>query len=373
MVPEVIDEDCIKCGLCENVCPALGENDSTLHLQIYAGQCMDNTIVNNSSSGGIFYSIASSVIDNGGIVYGAAIDYDDSCKVKHVRVADKEELQKLQGSKYVQSDMSGVFSSVRNDLKTGNHVLFSGTPCQVLGLKKFLRKEYENLLAIDIICHGVPSPKVWNDYIKHEWSKIQEQNNNQNVVFDKISFRDKRIGWKNYGFSINYSYNECDNDITATLYYDRYKNPYMKGFLSDLYLRNSCYNCPVKNFSSGADITLADAWGIENFIDYSPETIGKGISLIMLLTEKGQKSVAELPLNLVKLNSSIIEKHNQSAFRSSKPHKKRKKFFRMLQQGVSMPQAVEACLPEPTYINKVVWSINNKVKKIWSKLFRPQF
>lgn len=366
MIPVIKPDDCIDCGLCERVCPALNKATHNGDPMIYVGQCADDLILNNSSSGGIFSLIASSILDNGGVIYGAAIDYADNCKVKHIKISDSGKLYKLRGSKYVQSALGNTFKSVKSDLVSGSQVLFSGTPCQVAGLKKFLRKDYENLLTIDVICHGVPSPLVWDKYIKYELDNFVRLHNNPDISVNSISFRDKRSGWQNFGFAISFAETiDPENKNETTHFYNRYENPYMKGFLFDLYLRESCYNCPVKSFTSKADITLADAWGIGNFIE-NP-AIDRGFSLIMPISEKGKRAIDRLPLSLTKVPGSILEKHNPSAFHSPERHRKRNKFFSLIQRGTSMPKAIEICLPEPSYIRKVIWSINQRLKKIWNR------
>lgn len=210
------------------------------------------------------------------VIYGAA--FDNNWKVKHIRVNDIDELKKLYTSKYVQSDMGDSFKQVKHDLDIGKEVLFAGTPCQVTGLKSYLSKEYNNLTTVDFICHGVPSPAVWRSYIK-------EKAVNLNSKIIDISFRNKKDGWKNFGFMFK---TRDGNEI-----YERAgDNIYMQGFLKDLYLRPSCYDCKFKTLNRASDITLADFWGVEKML---PEMeTAKGVSLCWASSEKGKNILIEV-------------------------------------------------------------------------------
>jgi len=372
MVPIVNPANCIDCGLCEKVCPALNHGIVNVKPEIYFAQNPDEKVTKESSSGGIFSIIAKQILDKGGIVYGAVIDYDDNCQVKHIRIDDESQLFRLRGSKYVQSDVSGMFLAVKKDLIDGKNVLFSGTPCQVSGLKRFLRKDYDTLLTVDVVCHGVPSPMIWDEYLKEECHQFGYKNVN-NIKDDErkpyserkinqILFRDKRFGWQEYGFSLSFSGQSSDNATTnSSHFYNRYENPFMKGFLSDLYLRNSCYNCPVKGFSSGSDITLADAWGIENYVGKNVK-INRGVSLVIPSTSKGKTFLDGI--EMTSLPKEILSLHNPAAYVSAKRNPKRKKFIKLIKKGVSFKEAISVCLPPPSIVDKIKWSINQRFKHL---------
>lgn len=375
MVPIVNPANCIDCGLCEKVCPALNHGIVNVKPEIYFAQNPDEKVTKESSSGGIFSIIAKQILDKGGIVYGAGIDYNDNCQVKHIRIDDESQLFRLRGSKYVQSDVSGMFLAVKKDLIDGKNVLFSGTPCQVSGLKRFLRKDYDTLLTVDVVCHGVPSPMIWDEYLKEECHQFGCKNVN-NIKDDErkpyserkinqILFRDKRFGWQEFGFSLSFSEQSSDTATTnSSHFYNRYENPFMKGFLNDLYLRNSCYNCPVKGFSSGSDITLADAWGIENYVGKNVK-INRGVSLVIPSTSKGKTFLDGI--EMTSLPKEILSLHNPAAYVSAKRNAKRKKFIKLIKKGVSFKEAISVCLPPPSIVDKIKWSINQRFKHLMGR------
>lgn len=266
----IVDKDnCIKCDICEKVCPYLKDSANKKPTGVYAAKNYDS-IRQVSSSGGIFTALAKSIIKQKGVVVGAA--FDDEWTVKHIIIDKETDLLRLRGSKYVQSNLGETFLRTKTILDTGQLVLFSGTPCQVNGLKNYLRKEYNNLLCVEVICHGVPSPLVWKTYL----SSIKQPDKNLN----NINFRDKRRGWLNYGFTLFF------ND-GSEVYQNRERNLYLKGYLSNTFLRPSCYNCPSKEGKSGADIALGDYWGVNNY--HNEIYDNKGVSLVMLYTEKGKE------------------------------------------------------------------------------------
>lgn len=274
--PEVKQDKCIDCGLCEKVCPFQNEHEPKKPLQCYAAVNPDENVRLKSSSGGIFSLLMERIFDEGGVVFGAA--FDNKWNVFHTYAQSKDEANKFRGSKYVQSRVEGCYKEVEVFLKQGKRVLFSGTACQVTGLKNYLRKDYDNLLTVDIVCHGVPSPKIWHEYV----SKMC-LTNNKTISF--IDFREKSNGWVNYNFHLKYSdgteYKEPHN-----------KNLFMMGFLHDLYLRPSCYICKVKSGRCGSDITLGDFWGIWNEIPEIDDH--KGISLVLANSEKGKDFINQL-------------------------------------------------------------------------------
>lgn len=198
----VIDKNkCIDCGLCCKVCPLenmygnFGEDKTS-----FACSAKDENFAKQSSSGGAFAILANMYIKEQAVIYGAA--FDDNWNVCHIRVDKKDELKRLYTSKYVQSNMGNTFRNVKLDLDNGKKVLFVGTPCQVAGLKSYLQKDYLNLLAVDFICHGVPSPLVWQRY-------IEELEQNLNSKITEISFRNKKDGWENYCFMLKNSRRKC--------------------------------------------------------------------------------------------------------------------------------------------------------------------
>lgn len=288
LYPNVDTSTCIDCGLCEKVCPVLNQDDERMPLQVYAAKHTDDEIRMKSSSGGIFTLLAEQIIDKGGVVFG--VRFNENWEAVHDYTETKEGLAPFRGSKYVQSNIGNSYKQVETFLKTGREVMFTGTPCQVSGLKKYLRKDYENLLTVDFVCHGVPSPMVWRMYMEEEIARQGDVGKNSVLTSSKVSpvvtgvnFRDKSTGWKKFSFVLNFSKASAEgeqNTVLSSVFTD---NAYMKAFLSNLSLRPSCYACPAKAGKSGADITIGDFWGVESVLPN--ENDDKGISLILEYNE----------------------------------------------------------------------------------------
>ena len=272
LYPEIDSKLCSQCGLCNKVCPVekacLSTEDKSI--TAYAAMHKEDDIRLKSSSGGVFTAIATEIIENGGVVFGAAFKEDFS--VAHKYVETIEDLNAFRGSKYVQSTIGDTYKQAEVFLKTGRLVLFTGTPCQIGGLHSFLRRSYDNLITQDIICHGVPSPMVWQKYIEHKAGK------NDGAKLSDINFRAKDNGWKNYSIAFQFDNGAEDKQLAS-------KDTYIKAFLSDLCLRPSCYNCAFKNKHRESDITLADFWGIQNVLPEMDDD--KGTSLVLIHSDKG--------------------------------------------------------------------------------------
>lgn len=307
----IVDESiCVKCKKCVNACPVLHKEEIQNSPVAYACFNKDEEIRKKSSSGGVFTLIATNVIADNGVVFGAR--FNNLFEVEHGYIESAEDIKVFRGSKYVQSKIGYTFTEVKKFLEDGRKVLFSGTPCQIGGLKSFLGKDYENLICIDIICHGVPSPFAWNKY-KNEIS-------NGRKITD-VSFRDKTYGWKDYSFRMDFE--------DGTSYFEKgSENKYIRGFIGDIYLRNSCYQCKFKTLHRQSDLTLADFWGIENINEDMDD--GIGTSFIMVNSEKGnqilQRIKEQIEVQKADLEESI--KYNMSAVRASYRNPRREYFFR---------------------------------------------
>ena len=304
LYPVVDANTCTDCGLCEKVCPVINQDKPRKPLKVYAAKNRNEEIRRQSSSGGIFTPLAEAVIRDGGVVFGAKFDKD--WNVVHAWTDTIEGIADFRGSKYVQSTIGDTYREAREFLKQGRKVLFSGTPCQISGLRKFLRKEYDNLLIVDVVCHGVPSPLVWRKYLEETMERLRaERDAGKNTVSSSlmdlpvitaISFRDKTHGWKKFGFRLRYAASKAagnsvsisSNDEDSTFLQPFLKNVFMKGFLKNLYLRPSCYACAARSGKSGSDISIADFWGVQNY--YPEFDDDKGIGLVLVNTDKGRRA-----------------------------------------------------------------------------------
>lgn len=272
--PEIDRDRCVSCGQCEAVCPVdkpAGESEPAP--AAYGVKAKDVELRLNSSSGGAFSLLAEGVLSRGGAVFGVAMAAD--CKsARHVMAESEGELAALRGSKYLQSDLEDTFRQVKKELEQ-RPVLFSGTPCQVDGLNAYLGQGYENLLTVEVICHGVPTPKLWRKY-------MEAQANKSGGEIVKAEFRHKKCGWHIFG-------SRLENSNRKVLYSTLRKDPFIQMFLRNLCLRPSCYQCPSKGLERTADLTIADFWGIENV---APELDDdKGTSLVLAHSENGQKAL----------------------------------------------------------------------------------
>lgn len=333
LYPKVNSSLCINCGLCERACPIINSFDGNDNSSAFAAVNKNDKIRLESSSGGIFTLLAENVLEKGGVVFGAAFT-DDFKEVTHIAVIDKEHLYKLRGSKYLQSKIGDTYKQAEDYLKKGICVYFSGTPCQIAGLYSFLGKEYNNLYTQDIICHGVPSPLVWQRYLELRERKAQSKAQN-------VFFRRKNTSWKNYNFCIEFEngakYEKCASQDT-----------YMRGFLFNLYLRPSCYACGFKSVNRHSDITLADFWGIQNIMPDIDDD--KGTNLLIVHSKKGNELLQQIEQSVitkeVSLNSAI--KYNPSMIYSSNIHSKRKRFFKKNSNSL-IDTLIESCLKVSIY------------------------
>ena len=356
LYPIVDQEVCIDCGLCEKVCPVLNQGEERKPLQVYAANNTNEEIRMQSSSGGVFTLLAETIIQEGGVVFGAR--FNDDWEVIHDYTETQEGLATFRGSKYVQSRIGDSYCQAEQFLKKGRKVLFSGTPCQIAGLNLFLRKEYNNLLTVDFICHGVPSPGVWKSYLEE---LIALQGNRKNSVLShskpiilnsirdisRIEFRNKRLGWKKFSFALTLSVPDEHGTKNTVLLSEPYnENIFMKGFLADLYLRPSCYACPAKCLKSGSDITVGDYWGIQNVMPEIDDD--KGICCLMVNTDKGGQLLPSKEwIEYRNSDYSTVIKYNMACIVSVAPNLKRKLFFDKYQRTNSLIRLIDNILTPP--------------------------
>ncbi len=306
--PKINHEKCIKCGKCEKVCPSINarENFPAQIPPILVVINPDEKVRRHSSSGGAFSAFSELILKDGGIIFGAG--FDENWHVKHMSAENFDELENLRGSKYVQSKIGDIYKRVKSELESGRKVLFSGVPCQCAGLKNFLGKDYENLLTVGIMCHGVPSPLLWESYIK--WLGRGHE-------ISRVNFRSKRFGWNNNHFEITFK--DCGYYVKSNM-----SDFYLQGFLLSTTQRPSCGSCKFKFPNLNCDILLGDAWGIQNF---APEMFdNRGASIIVVNTNIGVNYVnkTKLIFKIVPLKAII---NNALFFVSSAEDERRQDFF----------------------------------------------
>jgi polysaccharide pyruvyl transferase WcaK-like protein/coenzyme F420-reducing hydrogenase beta subunit len=309
--PDVDKQSCTNCNLCLKVCPYNNKiTDKNEKSIFYAAYNIDDDVLRNSSSGGIFWLLVQYTIAQKGVVYGVALE--NNFTVVHRRAETLNDCEKFRRSKYLQSKIADMFKETKLDLKTGRTVLFSGTPCQIAGLYTFLQRDYDNLFTCEVICHGVPSKMLFDKYIK-------EISINKKAV--SIIWRNKRYGWRPNHVSVQFDDNSESISPSQT-------NPFQKGFLSNLYLRPSCYKCPFAHLPRIADVSLADFWGYYGKLD--EKNNNRGLSLVITSSKKGNliwEIIKGETLNeLVTENCAINRNYN--VWRHSPENKKRESIFK---------------------------------------------
>ena len=358
LYPQLKSNDCIDCGLCEKVCPILSSSPMREPLRVLAAKNTNEQERINSSSGGLFIALAKQILQHDGVVFGAV--YDKNWEVHHVAATRIEDVHLMMGSKYVQSRIESTYTEALQILKTGRLVMFVGSPCQIAGLKTFLRgKSYPNLLAVDFVCHGVPSPGVWRQYLAETYShdelerqcRLQATAGKNSVLLSSlnakssignIKFRDKtESGWKKYRFVVRKkSVSKADQNtvLSSDIHYE---NTYMRGFLSNVYLRPSCYGCKCKNGKSHSDLTLADYWGI-NVVSPAFDD-DKGVGLVLVNSAMGEKYFNSLDLDIMESNLNTAKQFNPGFESTIQQSQQRKRFYSMLGKGEKVEDAVQKC------------------------------
>ena len=284
--PEINSNKCINCGLCYKVCPTANVEPGEKRISHkYAMYNKNEEERINSSSGGIFILIAKKILDEDGVVFGAG--FDEDYNIVHKFIKKEEDLYELMKSKYVQSKIGDSYKNAKELLDAGKNVLFTGTPCQIEGLYRFLQKDYKNLFTQDFVCHGVPSPKSWKIFL-NEILKKYKMKKSDNL---EISFRNKDKGWKKFNLKI------VDKNKNIVYCNDLIKDPYLKMFLQNVSLRDSCFNCKFKKEYRMSDITLSDYWGAQKLEPKLDDD--KGLSLISINSEKGKELISEIEENII--------------------------------------------------------------------------
>lgn len=307
--PKIDLEVCFDCGICSQICPANNSLDFLTPQKVYAAINKNQFDYHTATSGGIATLFARDFIKKGGSVYGVAFSKHD-INFEHIRIECDADIEKIKGSKYVQSDTSNVFVKIRQDLENDLYVLYIGTPCQVAGLKNYLKKDYSKLLTCDLVCHGTPSQKMLKEHLEN-FICLQD--------VKKISFRDKQ------GFYLTV-YGKED-----VIYRKRnFNDVFYLGFLKSLFYRESCYNCKYAQHKRFSDITLGDFWGFDTQKGEFPATTSNGLSLVLINTEKGNTFFEDIKDDLIYLERTLSEAvaGNRQLRHPSVKHKNYEKFIK---------------------------------------------
>lgn len=346
--PQIDDDLCVECGACEKACHVVSPYHEKMPLEVFAARARNNDIRYASSSGGIFPLLAREHVRKGGKVWGVKWAEDGRLfRAEHDCASTSDGLLQFRGSKYVQSDINDTFRRVKEQLLAGEEVLFSGTPCQISGLKHFLKKDYPNLLCCDVICHGVPSPKIFHDYIA---SMLPDDTDGHEYTIKDIKFRDKLYengGWRNGVIFVVQVIDKFNGKETEVVVTDKRadSDPYLRGFLSELINRPSCQNCTVRNLKSHADITLGDFWKIHKYAPQIDDDMGA--SLICINTEKGRDALENIKQEMadcIAFDWNAAVDSTRALVASPRVHRNRAKFFSSYFRRGFQPSVVEKLL-----------------------------
>lgn len=306
MYPKVDHNKCVECGLCEKVCqfnPDYDRCDNYHTPQVFAIRAKEQIELSRSQSGASFYLLSEVILEESGVVYGAG--FDDNYRVLHKRAETPAQRDELRYSKYVQSDVVSAYKSVKTDLESGIPVMFTGTPCQVSGLRAYLRKQYQNLYTVDLVCHGVPSPKIWHDYLEYLKNKYSSE-------LVEVKFRNKQYGWNSCWETFKFANGKFLKRTTSN---DMY--------FAHLSVRESCSNCPYTNTNRVGDISVGDFWGWkgEEFND------NKGISLMFINSDNGKRLFDKIRDNADVVESNINDCLQPQLTRPISLHPRRDEFI----------------------------------------------
>lgn len=357
--PSKNEELCIECGLCEKVCPFVQKKEIDYKYddlpKAYFAINKNDDILMKSASGGVFSAVLYAYCTENFIVFG--VQFDEKFRANHTYSDSLEGAQKYRKSKYVQSDINDSYKNAEVFLKEGKKVLFTGTPCQIAGLRLYLRKKYDNLFCLDLVCHGVPNQSIFNKYM----------NCIEGMYKGKITdftFRHKTLDKRGKWNSKNIKFRIDGKDIVHTLNEDFY----LKGFQGELFFRPSCYECKYANPDRISDITMADFWGIEKL--FPKEDVHKGVSVILANTQKGQGILKELTktMDLKEVDLDYVIASNAQLNRPAKKHPKYEEFFKRV-NNVPFDKAVDICIPKSSLAKRLASRIlpqglKNLIKKI---------
>lgn len=339
---------CIGCGRCDDVCPMQNPAPERSPIKVLA--TYSHEYREGSTSGGIFPMVAGAVLSEGGTVYAAAMN--DEMKVEHVEAEDIEGLDRQRGSKYVQSELYSAFEEIRDYLSEGRKVLFAGTPCQVAGLLSCLGERYENLLTIDLACHGVPGPGLWEKYVSALERKLDGK-------LEEVRFRDKSRSWRHFDFRV--AVTRPDGKVMHHSV-PFMKDPYMALFIQNMTLRPSCYSCRAKNGRSGSDLTLADFWGA---CDVMPENDDdRGISLVLVNSRKGMDMIKDADIFVKETDISAANLRNSGFKGEIEVPQRREEFFTGMHSAPDLYEYMSGFVVRKSWFRRKM----SKLRKILSEI-----
>lgn len=355
--PKIAVDMCVECNLCRQICPINNKSEISLANKeriTYAAFNNDNEIRMKSSSGGIFFGLANHILKKGGVVVCPVVT--NLTNIEHKIISDKNNLEITLGSKYIQSNIANVLPKIKDYLINNDKpILFSGTPCQIAALRKYLGVNYNRLFCQDVICHGVPSNLVYEKYIK-ETGFINNY---------KISFRDKRNGWLNYGIAIS------DSAGKIKYYSKKNEDSFMRLFLNDIILRDSCYDCLYKGDHIQSDITLGDFWGVNQIRVGEQFKDDKGTSVVIINNYKGKMLFKEIidDITSEEIDIKDIIKYNGALVSSPKCNKKKIEFFFKNLDKMSIADLTEEILREKKFTvlykkikEDIIWEIKKRTR-----------
>lgn len=356
LYPIVDTTECVDCGLCDKVCPIGKHSNEAKTPMSYACANREDSMLIQATSGGIFGAIAIYVLDNGGVVYGCA--YTDRLKATHVRIDNAEALSTLFGSKYVQSNTRNTYKECEEDLKAGKQVLYSGTPCQIAGLKNYLQKDYTNLLTVDLVCHGVASQAYFDKYIE-----LLEKE--QGAVCTDYNFRSKKnAGWSAAGIASFKA--DSGKEFEKKQYY--FSNYYYNYYLGCSIYRESCYSCEYANLNRVGDFTLGDFWGAEGL--NIPFNVEKGCSLVLLNSSTADEIFEKLNLHKYQVPLEVATKYNKQLTAPSRARYDRNELLREYreEQAAIIQRNFKRKNKKQIFIGKMKYIIPKGLKRMLLKI-----
>lgn len=351
---------CIQCDLCKKACPIVNRDEisnADNKSKAYMAINRDETVLDKSASGGVFSAIVESYCKDNFVVFG--VEFDEKLHAIHSYSETIEGTDKYRKSKYIQSNINDSYKKVERFLREGKSVLFTGTPCQIAGLRLFLRKDYDNLFCADLVCHGVPSQKVFNDYKDYLQKKYEGE-------ICSFTFRHKTHTNSKDWNSRNIK--AVINDKTIVM--NSQEDVYLKGYHSGLFYRPACYECKYANPNRVSDVTMADFWGVEKL--YPNENVHKGVSVLLANTAKGQLLVQKMhkQMKLDKVDINYVIESNAQLNRPAKMHPKRDKFYQLLKTK-PFDEAIDLCIPRPSLVRRIASKILPQgIKEVIVKILR---